>query len=330
VRFDGKTVVVTGAGGFIGSALVEHLVADGARVRAVLRYTSRGKRGGLELMPADVLEQVDITLGDVRDLDAMREVARGAHAIFHLAALVGIPYSYEHPQEVIDTNIVGTSNILLAAKELATLERVVITSTSEVYGSALHVPMDEQHPLQAQSPYSATKIAADALALSFYRSFSLPVTVVRPFNSYGPRQSARAVIPTIITQALVGSTLQLGTLETTRDFTFVEDTARGFAAVGASEQALGEVVNVGTGIEVSIGEIVAKVGEIVGHELVVVGDEQRVRPVKSEVSRLCADNTKAAALAGWHAEVSLDEGLRRTTEWIQAHLDEYRPSEYSV
>ncbi|MEX2255515.1 MAG: GDP-mannose 4,6-dehydratase [Acidimicrobiia bacterium] len=321
---------MTGAGGFIGSALVEHLVADGAHVRAMLRYTSRGRRGGLDNMPDDVMEHVDVTLGDVRDPDAVRDVARGAHVVFHLAALVGIPYSYEHPQEVIDTNIIGTSNVLLAAKDLATVERIVVTSTSEVYGSALHVPMDEQHPLQAQSPYSATKIAADALALSFHRSFGLPVTIVRPFNAYGPRQTARAVIPTIITQALVGSTLKLGTLETTRDFTFVGDTARGFAAVATSDQTLGEVVNIGSGVEASIGDVVAQVGEIVGRELEVAGDEQRVRPVKSEVSRLCADNTKAEQLAGWRPEVSLAEGLRRTTEWIKAHLDEYRPSEYAV
>jgi len=330
VRFGDKTVVVTGAGGFIGSALVERLVADGAHVRAMLRYTSRGKRGWLDDVSDGVLRGVDVTLGDVRDPDAVREVARGAHAIFHLAALIGIPYSYEHPQEVIDTNIIGTSNVLLAAKELATLERVVLTSTSEVYGSALRIPMDEEHPLQAQSPYSATKIAADALGLSFHRSFGMPVTIVRPFNAYGPRQSARAVIPTIITQALTGTTLKLGTLETSRDFTFVEDTARGFVAVASSDAALGEVVNIGSGTEVSIGEVVAKVGEIVGRDLDVAGDAQRMRPEKSEVSRLCADSSKAQRLAGWHAEVSLDEGLRRTTEWIQAHLDEYRPQEYAV
>lgn len=330
MRFDGKTVMVTGAGGFIGSALVERLVAEGARVRAMLRYTSRGRRGCLENVPDAVMQHVDVTLGDVRDVDAVRDVARGAHAIFHLAALVGIPYSYEHPQEVIDTNVIGTSNVLLAAKDLATLERVVITSTSEVYGSALRVPMDEEHPLQAQSPYSATKIAADALALSFHRSFGLPVTIVRPFNAYGPRQSARAVIPAIITQALAGTALKLGTLDTTRDFTFVEDTARGFVAVASSDGALGEVVNIGTGIEASIGDVVEKIGKIVGRELVAIGDEQRVRPVKSEVSRLCADSTKAKRLAGWEAEVSLEDGLRRTTEWIEAHLDEYRPSEYAV
>jgi dTDP-glucose 4,6-dehydratase len=330
VRFGDKTVVVTGAGGFIGSALVERLVADGAHVRAMLRYTSRGQRGCLGDIPDAMMSDVDVTLGDVRDVDAVREVLRGAHAIFHLAALVGIPYSYEHPQEVIDTNIMGTSNVLIAAKELGTLERIILTSTSEVYGSALRIPIDEDHPLQAQSPYSATKIAADALGLSFSRSFGMPVTIVRPFNAYGPRQSARAVIPTIISQALVGGTLKLGTLETTRDFTFVEDTARGFVAVAESDAALGQVVNLGSGTEVSIGDIVARVGEIVGRDLKVAVDDRRVRPEKSEVSRLHADSSKALKLAGWRAEVSLDDGLRRTSEWIQAHLHEYRTEEYAV
>jgi dTDP-glucose 4,6-dehydratase len=330
VRFEGKTVVVTGAGGFIGSHLVEQLVRDGARVRAMLRYTSRGQRGALELVPDDVLDSLDVTLGDVRDFDAVREICRGAHAIFHLAALIGIPYSYEHPQEVIDTNILGTSNVLVAAKELGGLERIVLTSTSEVYGSALRIPMDEEHPLQPQSPYSATKIAADALGQSFHRSFGLPVTIVRPFNAYGPRQSARAVIPTILSQAIAGMTLRLGTLDTTRDFTFVEDTARGFLALGASDAAVGEVVNVGSGSEVSIGEVVRIAGEIVGRELRVEGDEQRLRPATSEVSRLHSDSSKAAKLAGWHTEVSLADGLRRTADWIGEHMDLYRPKEYAV
>lgn len=330
MRFASKTVVVTGAGGFIGSHLVERLVREGARVRAMLRYTSRGQRGCLDLVPADVLDGVDVTLGDVRDFDAVREIVRGADAIFHLAALVGIPYSYEHPQEVIDTNIIGTSNVLLAAKELGTVERIVLTSTSEVYGSAVRVPMDEQHPLQAQSPYSATKIAGDALGLSFYRSFGLPIVIARPFNAYGPRQSARAVIPTIISQAVAGMKLRLGTLDTTRDFTYVADTARGFAMVGGADAALGEVVNLGSGEEVSIREVVRLVGEIVGRELIVEGDEQRMRPAKSEVSRLHSDSTRANALAGWTPEVSLVDGLRLTTEWIREHIDMYRPQEYAV
>ena len=330
MRFAGKTVVVTGAGGFIGSHLVELLIAEGAQVRAMLRYTSRGQRGCLDLLPEVSLSQVAITMGDVRDGDAVREVMRGADAVFHLAALIGIPYSYEHPQEVIDTNIIGTSNVLIAAKELGTIARVVLTSTSEVYGSALRVPMDEEHPLQAQSPYSATKIAGDALGLSFHRSFGMPVTIVRPFNAYGPRQSARAVIPAIITQAVSGKTLRLGTLETTRDFTFAEDTARGFLAVGGADAALGEVVNVGSGSEVSIREIVRKVGEITGAELEVEGDEQRMRPAKSEVSRLLSDSSKAERLAGWRTQVTLDDGLRRTVDWIREHLDLYRPQEYAV
>ena len=330
MRFAGKTVVVTGAGGFIGSHLVEQLRDEGANVRAMLRYTSRGQRGCLDLLPDTSIAQIAITMGDVRDFDAVRAVMTGADAVFHLAALIGIPYSYEHPQEVIDTNIIGTSNVLIAAKELGTIERIVLTSTSEVYGSALRVPMDEEHPLQAQSPYSATKIAGDALGLSFHRSFAMPVTIVRPFNAYGPRQSARAVIPTIITQAVAGQGLRLGTLETTRDFTFAEDTARGFLAVGGADAALGQVVNVGSGKEVSIREIVRKVGEITGSELIVEGDEQRMRPAKSEVSRLLSDSSKADRLAGWRAEVSLDDGLRRTVDWIREHLDLYRPQEYAV
>jgi len=321
---------VTGAGGFIGSHLVERLANEGADVRAMLRYTSRGQRGCLDLVPEATLERVTITLGDVRDFDAVREILRGADAVFHLAALIGIPYSYEHPQEVIDTNIIGTSNVLVAAKELGTLERIVLTSTSEVYGSAVRVPMDEGHPLQAQSPYSATKIAADALGLSFHRSFGLPVSIARPFNAYGPRQSARAVIPTIISQALSGGPLKLGAVDTTRDFTFVEDTARGFLAVGASAEAIGEVVNLGSGGEVSIREVVARVGGLVGRELAIEGDEQRMRPEKSEVSRLHSDSSKAERLAGWRAEVPLDEGLARTIAWVRDHMDLFRPREYAV
>jgi NAD dependent epimerase/dehydratase len=330
MRFADKTVVVTGGGGFIGSTLVEQLVSEGARVRAMLRYTSRGERGHLADVPPSVLQEVDITHGDVRDFDAVRTVLDGADAVFHLAALIGIPYSYEHPQEVIDTNVLGTSNVLLAAKELSSLERIILTSTSEVYGSALRVPIDEDHPLQAQSPYSATKIAADALGISFHRSFGMPVTIVRPFNAYGPRQSARAVIPTIISQALAGRTLQLGTLDTTRDFTFVEDTARGFVAVAASDAAVGQILNVGSGSEVRIGDVVTKVGSIVGRNLEVAEDDQRLRPSKSEVSRLLADSTKVRQLAGWKPEVSLDEGLRLTCAWIEENLDRFRTQEYAV
>jgi dTDP-glucose 4,6-dehydratase len=296
----------------------------------MLRYTSRGQRGCLDDLSPSTLADVQVTLGDVRDFDAVREIMRGSNAFFHLAALIGIPYSYAHPQEVIDTNVIGTSNVLLAAKDLGSLDRIVLTSTSEVYGSALRTPMDEAHPLQAQSPYSATKIAGDALAISFRRSFDLPIVVARPFNAYGPRQSARAVIPTIIAQALTGDTLRLGALETTRDFTYVEDTAAGFAAVGQADDALGEVINLGSGQEVRIRDIVAKVGAIVGRTLRIEGDEQRLRPPTSEVSRLLSDSSKALRLAGWRAEVPLDEGLRRTTAWIGEHIEQYRPHEYAV
>ena len=330
MRFEGKTAVVTGAGGFIGSHVVERLVADGAHVRAMLRYTSRGQRGCLDQVPPETLDNVEIVLGDVRDFDAVRAIMRGADAVFHLAALIGIPYSYEHPQEVIDTNIIGTSNVLLAAKEMGSLDRIVLTSTSEVYGSALRVPMGEDHPLQAQSPYSATKIAADALGLSFHRSFGLPVTVLRPFNAYGPRQSARAVIPTILTQAIAGGPLRLGNLDTTRDFTYVEDTARAFVAIGGADEAIGEVVNAGSGCEISIRDIVRKAGEIVGHGLIVEGDDQRMRPAKSEVSRLHSDSSKALRLAAWRPEVSLDDGLRRTADWIRANMQHFRPKEYAL
>jgi dTDP-glucose 4,6-dehydratase len=276
------------------------------------------------------MREVEITFGDVRDVDAIREISRGADAIFHLAALVGIPYSYEHPQEVIDTNIMGTANVLLVAKELGTLERVVLTSTSEVYGTALRTPIDEHHPLQAQSPYSATKIASDALGIGFHRSFGMPITIVRPFNAYGPRQSARAVIPTIISQALSGTKLSLGAVDTIRDFTYVEDTARGFVMIASSADTLGEVVNLGTGVEVSVRDVILQVAKIVGHDLEIVVEGRRVRPQNSEVSRLQAESSKALQLAGWRAEVPLEEGLRRTTDWIEAHLEEYRTQEYAV
>lgn len=330
VSFRGKRVLVTGAGGFIGSHLVERLVEEGARVTALLRYTSRGQRGCLEFIPPEALSDIETVLGDIRDFDAVREVVRRADAVFHLAALIGIPYSYAHPQEVIDTNILGTSNVLLAARESNGVERVVLTSTSEVYGSAQYVPMDERHPLQAQSPYAATKIAGDALGESFYRSFGTPVVIVRPFNAFGPRQSARAVIPTIIAQALAGAEIRLGAVDTVRDFTYVADTAAGFIRVASAEACVGEVVNLGTGRAVSISDIVRLVEEVTGKRLRIVADDRRRRPEKSEVTRLLADASKAARLAGWRPAVSLEEGLRRTVGWVSSHLDLYRPQEYAV
>jgi len=328
--YRGKTVVVTGAGGFIGGHLVEALLDAGASVRAVLRYTSRGARGCLDLLPPDKAAAVDTVYADIRDADAVRDLLRDADAVFHLAALIGIPYSYEHPQEVIDTNILGTANVLLAARDTGRLERLVLTSTSEVYGSARYVPIDEEHPVQAQSPYAATKIAGDALGISFQRAFGLPVAIVRPFNSYGPRQSARAVIPAIIAQALVGGPLRLGNLETTRDFTYVSDTVAGFLEVARADEARGEVVNLGTGREVRIREVVDLVGRITGRPLEVEADERRLRPDKSEVQRLCADASKAKRLAGWEARVSLEEGLRSTVEWMAGHRELFRPEVYAT
>jgi dTDP-glucose 4,6-dehydratase len=330
VQYNGRRVLVTGAGGFIGSHVVERLLDEGARVTALLRYTSRAERGCLEFLGPERLKDVELILGDVRDSAAVHDLVTGADIIFHLAALIGIPYSYQHPQEVIDTNAIGTANILLAAREHEGVERVVLTSTSEVYGTAQRVPMDEEHPLQPQSPYAATKIAADALGLSFQRSFSLPVTIVRPFNAYGPRQSARAVIATIISQALAGGELRLGSTETTRDFTYVEDTADAFLRIGAAAGCVGEVVNVGTGTEVKIGDVVRLVGSIVGRDLSVRTDDQRLRPKASEVSRLLADTSKAKRLAGWEAKVSLEDGLRRTVDWIREHPALYQPGAYAV
>jgi dTDP-glucose 4,6-dehydratase len=247
-----------------------------------------------------------------------------------LAALVGVPYSYLHPQEVIDTNITGTSNVLLSAKDEGSVERIVLTSTSEVYGTAQYVPIDERHPLQPQSPYAATKIAADALGISFHRSFGLPVAVIRPFNAYGPRQSARAVIPTIITQALTQEEIKLGALSPTRDFTFVSDTVEGFIKMAESSRSIGEVINVGSGLEVSIGDLARKINSLVGRGSRIQQDDARLRPSASEVERLCADNSKAKQLLGWEPQVSLDEGLTKTIDWISKSLDLYRPGRYAV
>jgi len=328
--FSGKTVLVTGAGGFIGSHLVEELVAQGAHVRAFLRYTSGGARGCLEDLPLDRAREVEEIFGDVRDPDTMRRVIQGSQIVFHLAALVGIPYSYAHPREVFDTNINGTANVLLAARENEGVERVVLTSSSEVYGSARYVPMDEQHPVQSQSPYAASKIAADALGISFQRSFQMPVTIVRPFNAYGPRQSARAVIPTIISQALADQEVRLGSLDSRRDFTYVSDTVAGFIALARSEGAIGEVVNIGSGQEISIGDLVRKIGELTSREVEVAVDAQRLRPPTSEVRRLWADNSKARELAGWTPRLSLDEGLKKTVQWIAEHQGRFEPSVYAT
>lgn len=324
-----KKVLVTGAGGFIASHLVERLVSEGANVRAFVRYNSRNDLGMLKLISSDAFSKIEITQGDLRDNEAVRNAVKGVDTVFHLGALIAIPYSYVNPREVIDVNIMGTLNVLMAARDFGT-RRVVHTSTSEVYGTAQYVPIDEKHPLQGQSPYSASKIGADRIAESFYRSFELPVVTLRPFNTYGPRQSARAVIPTIITQALTRDEVKLGSLDPSRDFTFVHDTANGFLKVAEAENVLGEEVNLGNDNTIRIGDLANKIFEIIGKTPNVSLDPQRIRPNKSEVMKLWASNQKAKSLIGWEPRISLDEGLVLTIEWISKHLDLYRPDEYTV
>ncbi|MDP6484265.1 MAG: GDP-mannose 4,6-dehydratase, partial [Nitrospinota bacterium] len=306
-----KKVLVTGAGGFIGSHLVEGLLREGARVRGLVRYNSRGGAGFLSESAAEFTDHLEIIHGDLNVEETVRKAVRGTEVVFHLAALIGIPYSYVHPAEVVRTNVVGTLNVLLATRDEG-IQRVVHTSTSEVYGTAQRVPIDENHPLAAQSPYAASKIGADAVALSFQNAFDLPVAVIRPFNVYGPRQSARAVIPAVIVQALTRDVVRIGATHPTRDLTFVGDTVRGFMAMGEVPGAIGQTVNVGSGFEISIGELAEKIIERVGRPVRLETDASRLRPVKSEVTRLWAYNKKAKDLLGWAPEVSLDEGLDRT------------------
>ena len=322
-----KTLVI-GAGGFIASHLVEELVYKGHEVRAFVRYNSRNLWGWLEDSPCR--NSVEIISGDVRDYDLVKSALEGCETVFHLAALIGIPYSYVSPLAYVRTNVEGTYNILQAARECS-VERVVHTSTSEIYGTAQYVPIDEAHPVNPQSPYAASKASADFLALSYHRSFGLPVTVVRPFNTYGPRQSARAIIPTVISQILDGNErLLLGNLTPTRDLTFVSDTVSGFFAAAASPQTVGETVNLGTGSEISIGDLVLKIARIMGREVKITSDEQRVRPAKSEVERLLSNPGKMQALTGWKADVSLDEGLARTVEWMKERRSLYKSGIYNV
>lgn len=325
--WEGKRVFVTGAGGFIGSHLVESLLSAGASVRAFVRYNSRADPGLLALLPEEPRAGLEVVAGDLRDPQAIREAVMGCEIVFHLGALISIPYSYRHPFEAAETNIMGTLNILLACRDLG-VARLVHTSTSEVYGTARYAPIDEAHPLQGQSPYSASKIGADKLVESFNCAYNLPAVTVRPFNTYGPRQSARAVIPTIITQALVSHSLQLGNVDTTRDFTYVADTVRGFLQAGMAEGVEGGVFNLGTGQEIRIGEIADRIAQKVGHAVEIVVDPQRLRPERSEVFRLISDNTQAREKLGWSPQVSLDEGLDATIHWIRANLDRYRPGIY--
>ncbi len=327
--WNGRRVLVTGAGGFIPSHLVETLVHAGAQVRAFVRYNSRGDPGLLSQLPPDIFARLELIAGDLRDLPAVKTAMQGVSHVFHLGALIAIPYSYVHPAEVVETNVIGTLNILLAGRETG-VERIIHTSTSEVYGTALRVPIGEDHPLQGQSPYSASKIGADKLAESFYRSFDLPVVTLRPFNTYGPRQSARAVIPTIITQALTQPAIRLGNLEARRDLTFVSDTVDGFLRVAETPGVEGETFNLGTGREVSVGELAREIIALTGKPVEIVVDSARFRPEKSEVQRLLSDNSLARQRLGWQPVVSLTEGLSRTIEWVAANLHRYRPDQYTV
>lgn len=329
MNWNGKKVLVTGAGGFIASHLIERLASEGAAVRGFVRYNSRNDLGMLKWLAPEILSQVEIMQGDLRDTEAVRNAVRGADTVFHLGALIAIPYSYVNPREVFDVNINGTLNVLMAARDFGT-RRVAHTSTSEVYGTAQYVPIDEKHPLQGQSPYSASKIGADRIAESFYRSFETPVVTLRPFNTFGPGQSMRAVIPTIIVQALTRDEVKLGSLEPSRDFTFVKDTADGFMKVAEAEGVLGEEINLGNDNTIRIGDLAEKIFKIIGKTPKIVADPQRVRPGKSEVMKLWASNEKARRMIGWEPRVSLDEGLKLTIEWISAHLDLYRPDQYAV
>lgn len=323
----GKRVLVTGAGGFIGSHLTERLVREGAEVRVLLHYNALGSLGWLD--SSEVTKDIETIRGDIADRDSVDAAVKGSDIVFHLAALIGIPYSYTAPGHYVRTNIDGTLNVLQSARSSG-VERVLHTSTSEVYGSAQYVPIDEAHPLVGQSPYAATKIGADQLALSFFRSFELPVVVVRPFNTYGPRQSVRAVIPTIITQLMAGRQVRLGTLETSRDLNFVLDTVDGFVRAATADSVLGETINIGSGHSVSIEQLVMIISRLMERDPEIVLENTRLRPERSEVTRLLADNAKAQSLLGWHPKYSLEEGLAETIQWFSLGRHAADPAVYGV
>ena len=324
-----KNVLVTGAGGFIGSHLVEALVESGKQVRAFVRYNSRNHAGHLENVPAATADAIELYCGDFEDARAIEKAVEGVDTVFHLGALIAIPYSYQHPVDVVQANVLGTLNVLEACRR-EKIERVVLMSTSEVYGTAQYVPIDEGHPLQGQSPYAASKIAADKLGESYYRSYDLPVVIARPFNTYGPRQSARAVIAALIVQGLVSDEVKVGNLLPTRDFCFVLDTVAGLLAIGDNPAAIGEEINLGTGKEISIGDLAREIADVLGRPLILQEDAQRLRPAASEVDRLLAANAKAKNLLGWEPRWSLRDGLSATAKWIEAHLEDYKAGRYNI
>ncbi len=323
-------ILVTGADGFIGSHLTEQLVKKGHEVKALVYYNSFNSWGWLDTLPKDIIDHLEVFCGDIRDSNGVREAMKGCNAVFHLAALIAIPFSYHSPDSYVDTNIKGTLHVLQAGRDLAT-ERILVTSTSEVYGTAQYVPIDEKHPYQGQSPYSATKIGADRLAESFYRSFNLPVTIVRPFNTFGPRQSARAVIPTIITQLLAGKIeIKLGSLTPTRDFNYVKDIANGFISIYQSDKTIGQEINIATQKEISIGQLAEELVCQINPNAKIICDEERLRPEKSEVNRLLGCNEKIKSLTNWQPQYTFEEGLAETIEFFRHNLDKYKTDIYNL
>lgn len=325
-----KKIFITGAEGFIGSHLLELLIKEGAQITSMVQYNSFNKWGWIDTFSKEIKDNMNIVLGDIRDFDGLNKIIRGNEIIFHLAALIAIPYSYQSPMAYVKTNIEGTLNVLESAR-VNGLEKIIHTSTSETYGTAEYVPIDEKHPLKGQSPYSASKIAADKIAESYFCSYNLPIVTARPFNTYGPRQSARAIIPTIISQILSGQKkIYLGDLTPTRDFNYVKDTARGFIEISKSDEVIGEVLNIGTGQEISMHDLVKKIIEIIGTEVEIIRDESRIRPQKSEVKRLLASNKKIIEKTNWKPEYTIEDGLEETINWIRNNMDIFKSNLYTV
>jgi len=330
MNWQGKKVLITGAEGFIGSHLTEKLVELGAEVTALAQYNSFNNWGWIDTFDKKVRDSIKVVTGDIREYDGMKRIIKGQEVVMHLAALIAIPYSYLSPMAYVRTNVEGTTNVLEACREYD-IEKIVHTSTSETYGTALYVPIDEKHPMQGQSPYSASKIGADKMAESYYKSFNMPIATIRPFNTYGPRQSARAVIPTIISQILAGKTeIKLGSLTPTRDFNYVKDTAQAFIKVAESEKTIGEVVNAGSNYEITIGDTVKKIINIIGKDVKILCDDERLRPENSEVNRLWADNTKIKELTGWKPDYNIDAGLEETVAWIKNNMQYFKTDIYNV